>query len=316
MKIIIFSICCVIFRFVVLAGGLAGGQAYGQELERNKEAQFYSTTHNLRKEEIRTMMQKQPFVIDVVSGGEKSSGMGFFIGEDGTAMTSHHVVEGSDSIFTAIEGVLYSVEIVGFDEVLDVAVLKVKNFQSHPLQFAKSDPQPQAKITISDKKNHIHGKVLQGLSNSFVCDVEISQGFSGSPVFCGDAICGVVTSFQKQTGNAIATKISKIAKNLEKMTAGENFKKKKFDFYVMDLQKYDSISLEDNARSSSQKNLGVLITHSIDEKLQAWDIITAINSQKVQNVNDLQLITSNIYASDETTFTILRGREVITITIP
>ncbi len=298
---IIFLVCLIQLR------------ANSQDYDRVKELQHYSTTHNLRKEEIRNMMQKQPFVIDVILGDEKSSGMGFFIEGEGLAMTSHHVVSGGDSILAAIDGMLYQVEIVGFDEVLDVAVLKIKNVHSHSLQFAKSDPSLQTKITIPEKRSHVSGKVVQVLGNSFIADVEIMQGASGSPVFCGEAICGVVTSFQKQTGNAIATKISKIAKNLEKMTSGENFKKKKFDFYVMDLQKYDSISLD---TGSHQKNLGVLITHSIDENFHTWDIITAINTQKVSNVGDLQAITGGIYANEEVTFTVMRGKETITVVIP
>lgn len=308
-------------------------QVNAQEPERTKEAQIYSTTHNLRKEEIRNMMQKQPFVLDVILADGKLSGIGFFISNDGTALTSYHVVENAQNIFALIEGVLYQVEIIGYDEVIDVAALKVKNFQSHPLQLAKSDPQPQSKVSIFEKKSQIHGKVLQSSGVNFVSDILISQGLSGSPIFCGEVVCGIITSFQRQVqkeqtfeqkveykqagniGNAIATKVTKVAKNLEKMLSGENFKKKKFDFYVMDLQKYDSISLE-NTHNSAQKNLGVLVTHSKDENLQAWDIITAINSQSVNNVNDLQVITANIYANDETIFTALRGKETITISIP
>ena len=297
-----------------------------QELERSKEPHTYSTTHNLRKDEIRTMMQKQPFVLDVISADEKSTGMGFFITNDGIALTSYHVVENSESIFAAIEGTLHQVEIIGYDEVLDIAALKVKNFQSHQLQLAKNDPQSQSKVSMFEKKSQIYGKVLQSSNINFITDIEISQGFSGTPIFCGDLVCGIVTSFQKpqkklenyrteSIGNAIATKVTKITKNLEKMLSGENFKKKKFDFYVMDLQKYDSISLE-AAPNSSQKNLGVLVTHSIDEKLQTWDIITAINTQSVNNVNDLQAITANIYANEETIFTVIRGKQTIIISIP
>ncbi len=318
MRIIILFICLAIFQ--------VNCQVNAQELERNREAQIYSTTHNLRKEEIRNMMQKQPFVLDVILSDGKSSGMGFFISNDGTALTSYHVVENAQSIFAAIEGVLYQVEIVGYDEVLDVAALKVKNFQSHQLQFSKNDPQPQSKVSIFEKRSQIYGKVLQSSGINFTSDIEISQGLSGSPIFCGEVVCGIATSFQKQQtklelhsieifGNAIATKITKVVKNLDKMLLGEGFKKKKFDFYVMDLQKYDSISLE-NTPNSSQKNLGVLITHSTDEKLQTWDIITAINSQNVNNVNDLQVITASIYANEETIFTIIRGKETITISIP
>jgi len=314
MKKIILFICLIILH------------VNAQELERNREAQIYSTTHNLRKEEIRNMMQKQPFVLDVILSDGKSSGMGFFISNDGTALTSYHVVENAQSIFAAIEGTLHQVEVVGYDEVLDVAALKVKNFQSHPLQLAKSDPQPQSKVSIFEKRSQIYGKVLQSSGINFTSDIEILQGLSGSPIFCGEVVCGIATSFQKQQkklelhsieifGNAIATKITKVAKNLDKMLLGENFKKKKFDFYVMDLQKYDSISLE-NTPNSSQKNLGVLITHSTDENLQTWDIITAINSQNVNNVNDLQVITASIYANEETIFTVLRGKETIMISIP
>ncbi len=310
-------------KIIILFTFLITFQAMSQEFERNKEAQIYSTTHNLRKEEIRTIMQRQPFVLDVISSDEKSTGMGFFISNDGTALTSYHVVENAQSIFAAIEGTLHQVEVIGYDEVLDIAALKIKNFQSHPLQLAKNDPQPPNKVSILDKKSQIHGKVVQNSSINFVTDIEISQGFSGTPLFCGESVCGIVTSFQKKpeqkpmesVGNAIATKVTKITKNLEKILSGENLKKKKFDFYVMDLQKYDSISLE-NTPNSSQKNLGVLVTHSIDDRLQTWDIITAINTQSVNNVNDLQGITANIYANEETVFTVIRGKQTIVISIP
>ena len=269
--------------------------------------------YNLRKDEIRNNIQKQPFIIDVVFEDEKSLGIGFFIKEDGTGLTSYHVVSKGKS-FASIEGVVYPIEIIGFDEVLDVAIIKVKGFQSSAFNIAKNQEYlPATKVSILEKRTQTFGKILQNNQNSFIFDIDISVGFSGSPVFCGESVCGIITSFEKQTNHAIATKTSKITKNFTEMLAGNNFKKKQFNFYVMDLQKYDSLSQD---FENPKKNLGVLITYSDEENLQTWDIITQVNGQDVNNVQEMQGIISRIYANEETVFTVIRGKQTIVISIP
>jgi len=284
-----------------------------QELEvRMKD----NMAHIFRAEEVRNIMHKKPFVIDVFRSDQRSTGVGFFIKEDGTALTSYHVIANGQNISTTIEGVVYFIDVIGYDEVLDISVIKVRNFQSIPFVLVKNDAQSGGKVSILDKRSPLIGKVLRSSENFFVFDIEISQGFSGSPVFCGEGVCGIITSFEKSTNHAIATKVLKSLKNLQEMFVGENFKKKKFDFYVMDLQKYDAISIDElNLSNNVQNNLGVLVTYSGDENLQTWDVITHINGEIVNKVEDLQAIITKIYADESVTFTLIRAKSTISVTI-
>ena len=69
-----------------------------------------------------------------------ASGSGFIITEDGYILTNHHVIEGSNSItVTLYDGTTYEAQLIGYDESLDTAVLKVDAEGLVPVVLGNSD---------------------------------------------------------------------------------------------------------------------------------------------------------------------------------
>ena len=69
-----------------------------------------------------------------------ASGSGFIISEDGYVLTNYHVIEDSSSItVTTYDGTTYAARLIGYDESLDTAVLKVDAEDLVPVVLGDSD---------------------------------------------------------------------------------------------------------------------------------------------------------------------------------
>ena len=69
-----------------------------------------------------------------------ASGSGFILTEDGYVLTNYHVVEGSNAItVTLYDGTAYEAQLIGCDESLDTAVLKVDAEGLTPVVLGDSD---------------------------------------------------------------------------------------------------------------------------------------------------------------------------------
>lgn len=68
------------------------------------------------------------------------SGSGFILTEDGYILTNHHVIQGSNAItVTLYDGTTYDAQLIGYDESLDTAVLKVEAENLVPVVLGDSD---------------------------------------------------------------------------------------------------------------------------------------------------------------------------------
>jgi S1-C subfamily serine protease len=83
-----------------------------------------------------------PSVVTVVATDRESAsvGTGVILSADGYIVTNAHVITGGDSCWIALDtGVTYDAKLVGFDELADVAVLKVDAADLPPAEFGDSD---------------------------------------------------------------------------------------------------------------------------------------------------------------------------------
>ena len=156
------------------------------------------------KEEISTIqVESSDFssIIDevvksVVSvGTNKGQGSGAIIDNTGFIATNYHVVQGASAIrVLAYDGKVYDAALIGYDDVSDVAVLKVNaNLQS--LKFADSDDVKagQRVIALGNPAglsftvtegivSAIHREGPNGLKIYIQTDVPINPGNSGGPL--------------------------------------------------------------------------------------------------------------------------------------
>jgi len=134
-------------------------------------------------------------VNSVFYNGSKSSGSGFFIDDEGTIVTCYHVIRyATDITIEVMNGGRYNVErIIAFNELNDLAILKVNIQDSKPLEIC-TDP-----VSVGETV-YANGSALGILSGTFTrgtvssdhrvvdginciqMDAAISPGNSGGPL--------------------------------------------------------------------------------------------------------------------------------------
>ncbi|MBM7457987.1 S1C family serine protease [Rhodococcus coprophilus] len=79
--------------------------------------------------------------IDASRGWTGVSGSGIVLTPDGTVLTNHHVVSGATDItaVSAATGLIYDVEVVGYDSALDIAVLQLAAASGLPVAPVTDD---------------------------------------------------------------------------------------------------------------------------------------------------------------------------------
>jgi S1-C subfamily serine protease len=253
------------------------------------------------------------FEIESQRGDEQSFGVGFFVNNKGIALTSYHVVENSSVILAKIDHVVYNAEILGFDEVYDIALLKIdianKNYYHTDVD---------RKVILGDvvKIDSIiglqNGKIVQDGEYEYMVDIDIAQGFSGSPVLCKSVVCGVVVSLNTETNYAIVAKSSGFMQNYDAMINGATLRKKNIGLYVMDLTKDAIITL---GFDFSKKPHGVLVTYSQNNKLKPWDVITHVDNTEIYSVEQLQNAIIKKYENETIAFQVVRNKILETVPI-
>jgi serine protease Do len=133
------------------------------------------------------------------SGREKvtSLGSGFIVSKEGHILTNYHVVQGTDDILVELnDGRQAKATVVGSDQQVDVAVLKVNLPNLAPLPLADSDRVKVGQIVFaignpfglreSVSQGIISARDRRGISDSsvefFQTDTAINPGNSGGPL--------------------------------------------------------------------------------------------------------------------------------------
>ena len=130
-----------------------------------------------------------------------ASGSGFIITQDGYILTNYHVIENSNSITVSLyDGTVYEAELVGYDESLDTAVLKVDAEGLAPVILGDSENMnvgdgvvaignPLGELTFSLTEGAISAKDREitlsgsGTMDLMQTDCAINSGNSGGALF-------------------------------------------------------------------------------------------------------------------------------------
>ncbi len=140
---------------------------------------------------------------------EVSGGSGFVVSSDGLIVTNRHVVDDKEATYKAImkDGKSYEVEVAATDDVLDIAVLRLKEFPETDLavlRFASSSELRLGETVVvignalAEFRNSVSVGVISGLSRSVTAgdgrgltenlsgviqtDAAINPGNSGGPM--------------------------------------------------------------------------------------------------------------------------------------
>lgn len=273
-----------------------------------------------------------------------STGSGFVIdSENGYILTNYHVVEESkDVAVTFVGGDSYTAEIVGGDEINDVAVLKIKAENLKHVTLGNSDHikigddvlvigNPLGDLTFTLTKGMISGvdrTINTGEYNidTFQTDAAINSGNSGGPAFdATGAVIGIVSAKYAATGvEGIGFCIPindalKIARDL--VDHGYVTGRPNFGITVSDSSGYEYTTDEYGRRVIVETMKGARIEEVGKDScakragLQKGDIVTKFEDTKIQTANDLINAKNKCKAGDTVKLEVYRDGKMMTVSV-
>lgn len=272
-----------------------------------------------------------------------ATGSGFVIDStNGYILTNYHVVEDCDDIsVTFVNEKEYEATLIAGDEINDVAVLKIEAEDLVHVTVGNSDNlkigddilvigNPLGDLTFTLTKGIVSGidrEINTGeyTINTFQTDAAINSGNSGGPAFdATGAVVGIASAKYAATGiegigfcipmnDAMA-----IARDL--VDYGYVKGRPNFGITVSDYTDYE-YSIDENGRRVVTETTGARVEEvgkgSCAEKggLRAGDIVIKLGDKAVTSASEMINLKNSYKAGDTVTLEVLRGKEVVTISV-
>ncbi len=251
-----------------------------------------------------------------------AAGSGFIISEDGYIVTNYHVVENGTSIkVTTYDNQSYDATLVGYDESNDVAVLKITASGLTPVTMGSSADlnvgdevvaigNPLGELTFSLTKGNVSAKdrtvTLSGniTMKLIQTDAAINSGNSGGALFnmYGEVV-GITNA--KYSGSSsgeasidnigFAIPLDSVKKIITEIIEKGYAAKPYIGVQLSDAA--DAALIYSVVKGSPAEQAG----------LQANDIVTAANGEKVTCADDLTAVVKAMEPGDVLTLTVTRG---------
>ena len=269
-----------------------------------------------------------------------SSGTGFIISTDGYILSNYHVVEGASRL-TVITymGDEYEARLVGFDQMNDVAILKVEAAGLPTVTIGSSDElivgdqvvaigNPLGELTSSLTVGYISAKDRTintdgSLINMMQTDAAINPGNSGGPLFNmkGEVIGITTAKYSGSTGSGASIEgIGFAIPIADVMSMTEDL----ISHGYLTNQAYLGVSVMDlDASTASMYSLPMgsyvqsITPGSCAEKagIQPKDIIIAVGDYVVEGNSTLQSALRKFRAGETSTITVYRAGAELELTI-
>ena len=268
------------------------------------------------------------------------TGSGFILSQDGYVVTNYHVVEGASALsVTTHIGEEYTATLVGYDDINDVALLKVEAAGLDAVELGSSSDlivgdmvvaigNPLGELTATQTVGYISGKdravSTDGtVINMLQTDAAINSGNSGGPLFnMKGQVIGITTAKYSGASSSGAT-IEGIgfAIPIDDITGMiDDFK----DYGYLRNQAYLGVNVIDmDSSTASIYSLPVgswvqsVVEGSSAEKagVQPQDIIIGVGGYPVTGNNSLTTALRKFSAGDTTTITVFRAGQELELSI-
>lgn len=295
-------------------------------------------TVNATTELIDAVRKVEPAVVTVVtnedSGGTfngtiQASGSGVIISQDGHVITNNHVVEGANTVAVIYEdGTRVNADIVGTDPLSDIAVLKVSGTVPAFVPFGDSSALQLGEwvIAIGSPLGNYRGSVTAGVVsglNRKVSDQEgliqtdaaINHGNSGGPLInLAGQVVGINTLVVRDSvGGAPAEGLGfSVPSNTVKSVAEQLISRGRIEYPFIGIS-YTEVTPQIAGELNLTTKSGVIITQITSGSpaaragLRTQDVITAIDSNQIDQNNSLRSILFKYKVGDQVTLTVERG---------
>jgi len=254
----------------------------------------------------------------------KNSGSGIVISPDGFLLTNFHVIENADKITATLSGGdVFDVEVIGFDRISDLALLKLGGSNlpfadmgdsddliigewvialGNPFELFTISNQPSASVGIVSALNmdfgmQKSGKVLQDMIQT---DAAINPGNSGGPLINANGkVIGINTfiftnyddHFRGSVGIGFAIPINSAKRIAEELRVNGEIDR---DYSIGLIVRPVTIGVSKYFNLPEQKGVIVIevAKNSAAEKagLRAGDFISKVNNQNIDKPSDIRKI--------------------------
>ena len=267
-----------------------------------------------------------------------ASGSGFILTDDGYILTNYHVIEGSDAItVTLYDGTAYDAQLIGYDESLDTAILKVDATDLVPVVLGDSGSlnvgdsvvaigNPLGELTFSltagavsalNREITMSGGITMDLIQT---DCAINSGNSGGALFnlYGEVIGITNAKYSSSNSGASIDNIGFAIPINDVLPIVQSIIEKG---YIS--KPYIGVSVSNVSEESQSYGLpkGAAVREVTEDApaakagLQINDIITMVNDTEITGSSDLVDFIGACSPGDQLTLTVYRQGETQTLTL-
>ncbi|HNR31908.1 MAG TPA: trypsin-like peptidase domain-containing protein [Candidatus Hydrogenedentes bacterium] len=268
----------------------------------------------------------------------RGTGSGFIYDKDGHIVTNNHVVEGADKITVRLwDGKEYDAEVVGLDPDTDLAVIKIDAEGDLPVarlgsssdlrvgQFAIAVGSPRGfegsfsfgHISALGREN-LAGLAAQGLrfQNLIQTDAAINLGNSGGPLvnIDGDVIGINIAIVWGANNLGFAIPIDTAKSIVPQLISGGKVTRGYLGVQIMDAREFaDSLGLPD-AQGAFVKQVQPG-TPAERAGLQTYDVILKVNSEAIEDANDLVKTISALAPGESVSLEVWRDEKIVRVDV-
>lgn len=264
----------------------------------------------------------------------KGQGSGFIVDDGGYVMTNYHVIKDAAAVeVTLADGRRVAGQMVGYDELTDLAVLKIEATDLTAAEWGDSDDldvgspvwaagspfglQRSVTFGILSAKNRA-GLAGTPYQEFLQTDAAVNPGNSGGPLVDGRGrVIGINTAIvgEAYQGISFAVPSSVVRKVYARIQKGGRVARGWLGVLMEEVDESlaDRLGLPDDEGVLVQEVVGKPDSPAAQAGIQKGDIIRAWNGQKIINRSTLARIVAKTQIGSEATVKVLRDRQELVL---